>query len=108
MNINGKILRFVEYVLFPFILVYYNRKKLLGKIDKYDPIYMLYFFIATTMVANTAIAGRMINYIVFYMLLYYVHAYTVYACRKTYWLLSFFSPFLYCLMPIIMQEICLM
>lgn len=43
MNINGKILRFVEYVLFPFILVYYNRKKLLGKIDKYDPIYMLYF-----------------------------------------------------------------
>lgn len=69
---------------------------------------MLYFFIATTMVANTAIAGRMINYIVFYMLLYYVDALYRLRLPQTYWLLSFFSPFLYCLMPIIMQEICLM
>lgn len=69
---------------------------------------MLYFFIATTMVANTAIAGRMINYIVFYMLLYYVDA--LYRLRLPQNLLAFvfFSPFLYCLMPIIMQEICLM
>lgn len=97
MNINGKILRFVEYVLFPFILVYYNRKKLLGKIDKYDPIYMLYFFIATTMVANTAIAGRMINYIVFYMLLYYVDA--LYRLRLPQNLLAFVFFFTLPILP---------
>lgn len=73
MNANGKILRFVLYIFIPLMLIYINDNLLRRKSSVYSRFYMIFIFVASISIANTAFGGRFLNYVCMLMIGYYVY-----------------------------------
>lgn len=73
MNINGRILRIIEFIIIPLIVIHINDVKLKKRFSLYANFYMAYFYVAAVSIGNTAIGGRFLNYVALIMIGYYVY-----------------------------------
>lgn len=74
MNINGRILRIIEFIIIPLIIIHLNDIKLKKRSSLYTNLYMSYFYVASINIGNTAFGGRFLNYVGLIMVGYYVYA----------------------------------
>lgn len=82
MNFNGKILRTIEFVIIPLVIIHLNDVRLKKRNPFFASFYMSYFFVAALSTGNTTIGGRFINYVSMLMIGYYVYVlYNVSASR---------------------------
>ena len=74
MNINGRILRIIEFIIIPLIIIHLNDIKLKKRSSLYTNLYMSYFYVASINIGNTAFGGRFLHYVGLIMVGYYVYA----------------------------------
>lgn len=72
MNFNGKLLRLIVYFIIPVWIIYLNDKKMKKQSANYTVFYMMFAFVVSISVGNTAIGGRFVNYTLPLVIAYYV------------------------------------